>query len=450
MTGNASTTAPATREPLASTTKWLWKAVGIACLLVLTFVVMNTVVLRGEKQLRAGDLGHDFLAFYTAGTFARQGEFTRMYDMHAVRDFEFGVAEQIGLKLGPGFMPWWNPPFAAIPFEALSRLPYRDALGVWLGINLLAVALAVVMLTSIVRRAAGNIDWRTWALVPALVVTSVPFALSLTHGQNTGVSLLVVTAVAMLWRAKKAFLAGLVCGLMFYKPQLGALVAVALVIRFGWRAIAGVMCTGTVLLAVTLWHMPGALEAFLFQMPANLVGFQENNPYYWERHVTFKAFWRLLLQGHGTGVTTPLAVVLWTMSTVALAGGLVWLLVKRSTTEDKAIAATIVCSPLIMPFYFDYDLLLMAVPVALYTAERLARSRRFRYDGWLTLGWCATAVYMIPQPHVAEATNFNGTALLLTFCGALMLMWAHQTDAQEAVNPQVTFGEKPRSFDIAA
>ncbi len=450
MDGNVVTNAPAIREALSPTAKRLWKAFGVAVLLVLTFVIMNVVVLRGEKQLRTGDLGHDFLAFYTAGTFARQGDFAQMYDMHAVRDFEFGVASGIGVKLGPGFMPWWNPPFAAIPFEAISTLPYRQALTVWLGINLLAVTLAVVMLTSVVRAAGRSTDWRIWALVPALVVTSVPFALSLTHGQNTGVSLLIVTIVAMLWRTKQAFLAGVVCGLMFYKPQLGALLAVALVVRFGWKTLAGVACTGTILLSVTLWHMPGALEAFLFKMPANLVGFQENNAYYWERHVTFKAFWRLLLQGHGTGVTAPLAVALWTISTLLLAGGLVWLLAKRSTSEDNAITATIVCSPLIMPFYFDYDLLLMAVPIVLYTAERLSRSDRWRFDGWLTLGWCATAVYMIPQPHVAEATHFNGTALLLAVCATFTLLWAHHTQSREVKNPIIKFGQEPRSFDIAA
>jgi hypothetical protein len=446
---------PAPRSPLSKTVKRLWKAVGIAVIFVATFVVVNVTMLPADKQLRAGDLGHDFLAFYTAGTFARQGQFARMYDMDAVRDFEFGVAGAIGLQLGPGFMPWWNPPFAAIPFEALSTMPYRSALMVWLTINLTAVAAAVWMLTAVVR-CAGNrgsriedrgsqlhkcdalgdprsstldlrpIGWPTWALVPALVACSVPFILSLTHGQNTGVSLLVITAVAMLWRARWGFAAGLVCGLMFYKPQLGALVAVALSSRLGWRATAGVACTGVALLAVTLLHMPGALEAFLFKMPANLAAFQETNQYYWERHITFKGLWRLLFQGHQRGPTAPVVVALWALSTVVLGGGLLWVLGRwrGRVTEDKAIAATIVCSPLVMPFYFDYDLLLMAVPVALYAAERLSRTERSRLDGKLTAAWCAVAGYMVLQPHVAEATNINVTAILLTACATLTLVWA--------------------------
>jgi hypothetical protein len=421
-------------------------------LLVATFLVVNEWLPK-DKALSRGDLGHDFLAFYSAGTFAREGNFAGMYDMHAVAEFEFGIARQIHLKLAPGFMPWWNPPFAAIPMEPLSMLPYHQAQVVWLGINLFCCAIAMVLLVRVLK-ASGATDWRIWGLAPALTAVSMPFIMSLTHGQNTGVSLLLLTIVVVLWRARRAFAAGAVCGLLFYKPQLGALVAVAMLLRLGWRSMVGVACTGLVLLIATLVALPGALSAFIYKMPVNLVQFQEGSQYYWERHVTFKALWRLMIQGHEKGATATSVVVLWSACVAVLAVGLLLVLcrdrVKSSdrepiaaTVEDRAIAATILCSPLLMPFYFDYDLLLLAIPAVLFAAERIRLHQISNsWDRWTTLAWVLMAAYMLVHPHVADATNIHGNAILLA-CGAtvtvLRSLMSHKAattqSASEPVEP---------------
>ena len=43
-----------------------------------------------------------------------------------------------------------------------------------------------------------------------------------------------------------------------------------------------------------------------------------------------------------------------------------------AVSRDRGIAAAIVCTPLLTPFYFDYDLLLLSVPAVLFAAEVLA------------------------------------------------------------------------------
>jgi hypothetical protein len=352
-------------------------------------------------------------------------------------------------------MPWWNPPFAAIPMEPLSLLSYQTAQVVWLAINVLCSAIATVLLVRMLR-AGGATDWRIWGLAPALVAVSVPFIMSLTHGQNTGVSFLLLTMVVVAWRARRSFLAGVICGLLFYKPQLGALVALALLIRLGWRSMAGVACTGLFLLIATLIALPGALPAFLYKMPGNLVQFQESSHYYWERHVTFKALWRLLIQGHEKGGTATSVVVLWSACVAALAVGLLLVLWRdrvkstesdsvTNTIEDRAIAATILCSPLLMPFYFDYDLLLLAIPAVLYAVERIGSPRHAgnALDRWTTLSWVAMAAYMLVHPHVADATNIHGNAILLACCAVLTVRRSLASDSAIATNPACKTAEAP-------
>ena len=42
--------------------------------------------------------------------------------------------------------------------------------------------------------------------------------------------------------------------------------------------------------------------------------------------------------------------------------------------RDRLIAGTVAATPVLMPFYFDYDLLLLAVPAALFAADRMRQT----------------------------------------------------------------------------
>ncbi len=64
----------------------------------------------------------------------------------------------------------------------------------------------------------------------------------------------------------------MVCGLLFYKPQLGVLVAVVLCLSEGRRAMLGVCLTGTALVLVNMLTMPGTMHEFAYHMPRNMRG----------------------------------------------------------------------------------------------------------------------------------------------------------------------------------
>src|SRR6185436_1973775 len=216
--------------------KKLWLASGGMTLLVLTIVIGNSIIDRRDA-ITADAVGHDFLAFYTAGHFLREGQATRMYDLEAVRRFQKEVGEANHLELKKeSFGPFWNPPFYAWIFVPLAGLPFRTALAVWWGINLVCLAGAVILLC---RMLSEGGDWRIIGLVPAILLNSLPFHQALNHGQNTFGSLLILSATVWFWRKGSALWAGMICGLLFYKPQLGAIVAVVLVLSLGWRALAG-------------------------------------------------------------------------------------------------------------------------------------------------------------------------------------------------------------------
>ena len=409
------------------------------------------------RQARTGpsgaNFGLDFIAFYTGGSFVNDGRNRELFDLREVKAFQNELARQHGVDLGPALGPWWNPPFYAWVFSPLAKLSYPAAARVWIGINVACVLAACWLLRRMLPR---DVPWKTWALVPVLVALSTPFIHCVTHGQNSGTSLLLVTLLVTAWRSGRAFTAGAVAGLLFYKPQLAVVIAAVLVLSLGRRALLGLCVTGAGLLLVTLLTMPGALGDFFRQMPLNVRLVLEQHVYLWERHATFKAFWRLLIQGRAAGATSGWVMALSALCMAGVGAGLAlvsgwrWVNPLRPVEDEnvepargRLIAATIAATPLLVPFYFDYDLLLLAVPAVLLAGEMLRHGRAAdapatgaalpRADRWLLLAWPALYAWLMINADVAEKTRLNLAVPLLAVVAGLSIARALRRESEAAV-----------------
>lgn len=453
--------------------KRLWQLTTLLALVTLTFAFVNTFQPE-DRSVTRNMLGHDFLAFYTAGSFVKDGRTAELYDLPAVAAYQKQVADAAGLDINIDyesrkFGPWWNPPFYAWVFAPLAFLPYAQALAVWTSLNLIALAGAVALLMKMLVPAWAEtdaqgrpIDWRTTGLVPFALLLSMPFIQAISHGQNTLFSLLILCGVAFFWRNKRALLAGACCGLLAYKPQLAAVVSVVLVIGMGSRALIGLTLVGAALVLVSQFTLPGMLVHYLRQMPGNLHYMQIEHAYIWERHATFAGFWRLLFQGREAGEPWLVTRAMHAGS-VLLVGGLLiramashrrvvaadtcWSQQTQRTWRDRLIAATVCCAPLLMPFYFDYDLLLLAVPAVLLAAETLVRPIDPQpADRWLVRSWVVLYAWLLINPGMANLTGVNVTVILLTLTAVQMTLRATRPAARARPATRV----RPEPLPMAA
>lgn len=411
--------------------------------------VYSAYLLQPRGTRPSGAFGLDFLAFYTAGDFVREGRTAELYDMPRVLAFQHELARRGKVEITGQYAPWWNPPFYAALFVPFSMLAFPIAFKAWTAINLLCAAISCWMLR---RLLPAESDWKTWALVPVLLALSTPFMLAITHGQNTCTSLLLLTAVVTLWRAARPprspalgrgdqwgvglvwygrwapLLAGIAGGLLLYKPQLGIVLALVMILDLGRPGAAGYAITTAALLLVNLLVLPGTIGEYLHRLPANLHFVQTQSPYLWERHVTFQAFWRLLIQGRASGDTSATVTFLATGSQIVMA-----LLLLRSAIRARAlhgrnrdclIAATIASTPLLMPFYFDYDLLLLAVPAVLTAAQFMRRSIS-GLNRWIAGTWIVLYAWLMINPDVAEKTRINLAVPLLAILACMLIARVH-------------------------
>lgn len=402
-------------DPTHPIRKRLWQAAGALGLIMLMLVTRETIVRHASPSHRLS-LGEDFLPVYAAGRLVREGRAADLYAMEPLAAIERRIVAEADLEPLRAYGPFLNPPFFAAAYVPFSAMPYRTALSCWVALNALLLAGSVLLICRLLPR--GQF-WPTWALVSLLIVLPLPFWEAVWYQQNTFVSLFLTCAIVSLWRApivasrgprvansKRRFGSaakylpdpcGLLCGLLFYKPQLALAIAVALVFTRGLRAMLGLMIAGGFLLLFTLEKMPGTLWAFLHTLPPTIHWLRTALPYNWGQQLTPQSFWRLLIQGHGMGETGWLP---WTLG-VGSAGGFAialfatgvrnWKSPQGAVPLDRYIGATICTMPLLMPYYMDYDLLVLAVPAALFAAEWLrspgsiTRADRFLFAAWMAL-----------------------------------------------------------------
>lgn len=415
--------------------KRLWKIGGLLAAFILTLTVGNMLQAPG-KAFDRRMYGHDFLPFYTAGQFVQLGRVKDLYDPQATKIAEHQTCDAAGLVIHNEYGAFLNPPFAAIPAAGLAAWPYREALWIWTAILAVFLVGAVFILVGMLPARSG---WRTWGLIPLFLFTALPAWQAAVHAQNTFFSLILLASAATFWRDARPFAAGLVCGILFFKPQLGLLMAAVLVLTEGWPAAAGLAVTGSALLIITVVALPGALTDYLTRMPINLHAIQTLPNYTWQRHVTFLAWWRLLLQGHVGAVPTRAAKALAAGCMAALGAMLaktVWQFRRDPARRDRLIAATITSMPLLMPYYMDYDLTLLAVAAVLCAADAI----RNGLDRMTFILWCAFYVSVEINPTVAGSTRVIPALPILAGLAIVLIFKVRRPVAREKLQQPIQSG----------
>lgn len=185
-------------------------------------------------------LGTDFASFYAAGTLVHDGLAAQAYEQaaHFAREQAiFGAATQ--------YYAFQYPPVFLLVGAALALLPYLPALLLWqaatLGLYVLATRAILISLPQ-----DRPLD-RLWLLV-ALAFPAV--FINLGHGQN-GFLTAALFGGALAVLDRRPVVAGVLIGLMIYKPQFGLMIPLVLLATGRWRVITSAAATVIALLLVT-------------------------------------------------------------------------------------------------------------------------------------------------------------------------------------------------------
>lgn len=308
----------------------------------------------GKFDLAGQVAGTDYVQFYAAGSTLQRGEGARLYDFEYQKKLEQDI---VGKTFG-GYHAFITPPFFAWVFVPFSLLPYMWSFTIWS-----LFGLACLLLSLHWTGAAKPGRWFRWALVWFPVFASISF------GQNSLLSLGILSLTYLLWFRERRWLAGLVCSLVLYKPHLALGVGFLWLLdwRRDWKALAGLAVGGALLAGLSFGLLP---EASRFYMNLSRMVFpgilrQEGFPL-WHAHNT-RAFWLLLMPR-----LPALGEALALLSTVA--GMVVYLLFLRKLRNEPALLfAGAICLTLwITPHAMIYDWTILLIPAVLLWEKRPA------------------------------------------------------------------------------
>src|SRR5438309_1932858 len=152
---------------------------------------------------------HDFFAFYSAGRLIREGQPQSLYDASTLTALERHIwPHPTGYA---GYMPFLNPPSAAVILSPLALLPFATARLLWLAISIaLAIACAVVL--------TSGRDLRTRGLAVVAVLATFPAYQTFTEGQWSFVILLGALGALVMARRHLDWLAGALLLSLWLKP----------------------------------------------------------------------------------------------------------------------------------------------------------------------------------------------------------------------------------------
>jgi alpha-1,2-mannosyltransferase len=350
-------------------------------------------------------LGTDFSNVYAAGTYVLEGRPAAPFDprlQHAREREIFGEKTP--------FYGWHYPPFFLWLAAALALMPYQLALVVWqaatLGLYLWSIqtiiaglppsplrggstgprpvgGVEVVSLDTSAERTTptpnpsppsgrsrpsstgyGGGEHQSLWLLLALAYPAV--FVNLGHGHN-GFLTAALIGFALIHLDTRPVLAGVLFGLLAYKPQFGIMIPLVLIATGRWRTVFAAGATVALLtLVATLAFGTETWRAFFTFAEYTRVHVLETGETGWHKIQSVFSWARMW------GASVPLAYAVQGAVTIVVAGALVWLWRSSASFALKA-AALCLAAILATPYSLDYDLMVLAPAIAFLALDGVAR-----------------------------------------------------------------------------
>jgi alpha-1,2-mannosyltransferase len=346
-------------------------------------------------------LGRDFINVWSGPQVAFGDKVATLFDLRAYHD---AIGTLFGRPLP--FHNWGYPLFTLLAFWPLAQLPYFGALALWT-FGLFAVfALVVVREIEPSRRLPALM---LLALAPACLLNTI-------GGQNGFLSAALLLG-GVLYIDRRPILAGVLIGLLTFKPHLGVVLPFALLALRAWRVIASAAVTALALVASSAAVF--GLDAWAKYLTATSA-FQTSLLQHFEGFYTTMMV-SVLACLRAAGMSYASAISAQALVSVATIAGAVWAV--RHATDPCARAFILVTATMLStPYAFSYDLTSLAAVLVWLMVGRLPSTPAA--GTVYALAWLAPPATMLLALH-----GFGLLAAFTTLICLFALFWLAMRNA---------------------
>lgn len=326
-------------------TPWRIKWYSRSLLFAISIAFIIAVFGGKDASTLTGRLGGDYPAFYGAGRIIAEGDWENLYS--PTRQLE--IQKDLFPHEKNGFLAFSYPPFVALAYYPLSLFGYRIS---YIIHSLLMVS-ALVLTIQLIRPFNSLIDqYKLSAL--ALSLSFYPLFRAIWGGQNTAVILLLIVGTWRMALAHREWLAGIILGLLLFKPQF-AIPLIGLFILSGrWRVGLGSALTAVVLYSISSW-ISGPLwlaswYKFTWWFSQTDAGVNSAN----------SVSWLGFLEAIGGSKNYVALIIGWIMVLLTIIGsGLIWTVGGRRADLTAQLGITMPALVLMPPHVMYYDISLI-------------------------------------------------------------------------------------------
>jgi alpha-1,2-mannosyltransferase len=331
-------------------------------------------------------IGTEFRIFWTGSYMALHGELSDIYNTS-----KFAAMEKRLAGTAEGHVWLYPPPFLLMVLP-LALVPYTVSLAIWLAVTLSGYLL-------ILRRICPQPRIILWMIFfPAIMSNFLVGHNGFLSGTLLGGGLLFLNSAPVL--------AGILFGLLFYKPQLAILIPLALLAGRRWGLLGITVISGAAIgLVSALILGPDTWLEFWRNLP--LAAKLTDSPAFWNRMPT------LYVAARAAGTGTVIAWLLQGIMMLGVMAGIYWVWSGKARPASRA--SILVLGILLFTRYaFIYDFAILAIPLAWLWQEGqttgwLPLEKQLLLYGWvmpaistvmLTIGHWPLSVLMVPTTIV--------------------------------------------------
>lgn len=338
-------------------------------LIVVNVVALVAFYLRGLWITPAPDgTGNvaDFVALWAAGRETLAGHAAAAYDWPTLKPIEESI-----VGLFDGYLGWRYPPPFLFAAAALALLPYASAFLAWVFGTFLAYLAAI-------RAIIGDrVGYFLAVAFPAVLANFMA-------GQNGFLSASLIGGT-LAFMERRPICAGVLLGLLTYKPHLGLLFPIALVAGGHWRVFVTAAITAALIAAASLVAFGAESWHAFFPVIGDAL-YSES-----------QAYWGKLQSAFGlVRLFSNSAAMAWAVQSMMaiIAAGVVGVLWRSQTAYEIKAAVLGVGVLMVTPHILAYDLIVLAVPIAFLF--RLGRTQGFLKHELAGIGLACFLILLYP------------------------------------------------------
>jgi hypothetical protein len=396
------------------------KVINVACWSLVLALFITRFCIPVWIQFKAGKgsiplMPADFIYFYGIGHIVKDFPALRLYDWPLQTKVFNEVFSDPKFVYGPS--PY--PPFVGLFFSLFARLSFRAAFFIWMFLSLGLYSLGIVALANDCfpgKRVKVS-------LILCFSVATFPFFWGiLVSGQLTSIAVCSTGLAILEERQGRPFLSGLALSIMAYKPTLLLFVIPMLFVTRRFKALAGLITGGAMLMLVATTFMGVQIWPTYVNFLGlfnRLVGLSGPRVFELWKYVEIGSCLQALAGNHFEAVTILKFVI-----TIPIASVLAVLLWKSApagrAAQSLAWAATLTWTLLLNVYVPLYDAVLVGIAVVLTLAA--AKDLQWRAaERWITgLSFSMFAISWITC-DVAKSYGIQLISVLLAAFGMAQL-----------------------------